>query len=172
VPTKCFIPSLNISLSPAYAHKLKTLSNIATLANITRHKERSMDTYLFQISNKLLIHGIWLQLIPSDPGSFRSCHSLWHQKSLQHFKCSQYLSWICTSWKLYHWKTRKASPSLAPLTKFGSVATPDQLVVYMTMGKNSSLPNFKNFFNHMEFNPNWPLSKTLKPKVSLKAPIK
>ncbi len=37
---------------------------------------------------------------------------------------------------------------------------PDRLIVYMTMGQNSSLPNFKNFFNHMEFNPNWPLSKT------------
>jgi hypothetical protein len=58
VPTECFIPSLNISLGPAYAHKLKTLSNIATLANITKQKERSMDTYLFQTSNKLLIHGI------------------------------------------------------------------------------------------------------------------
>jgi hypothetical protein len=31
---------------------------------------------------------------------------------------------------------------------------PDRLIVYMTMGQNSSLPNFKNFFNHMEFNPN------------------
>jgi hypothetical protein len=55
--TEYFKPSHNISLGPAYAHKLKTLSNIATLANITRHKERSMDTYLFQTSNKLLTHG-------------------------------------------------------------------------------------------------------------------
>jgi hypothetical protein len=50
--TECFKPSHNISLGPGYAHKLKTSSNIATLANITRHKERSMDTYLFQTSNK------------------------------------------------------------------------------------------------------------------------
>jgi hypothetical protein len=48
------------------------LSNIATLANITRHKEKSMDTYLFRTSNKTLIHGIQLQSTPSDPGSFRS----------------------------------------------------------------------------------------------------
>jgi hypothetical protein len=33
-------------------------------------------------------------------------------------------------------------------------ATPDQLIVYMTMGQNSSPPNFKNFINHMEFDPN------------------
>jgi hypothetical protein len=46
------------------------------------------------------------------------------------------------------------------------------LIVYMTMGQNLSLPNFKNFFNHMEFDPNWPLWKTLKPTVSLNAPIK
>jgi hypothetical protein len=44
-PTEFFIPTLNKSLGPAYAHKLKTLSNIATLANITRHKERNTDTY-------------------------------------------------------------------------------------------------------------------------------
>jgi hypothetical protein len=47
----------------------------------------------------------------------------------------------------------KNKESIAPLTKFGSVATPDQLIVYMTMVQNSSPPNFKNFFNHMEFNP-------------------
>jgi hypothetical protein len=41
------------------------------------------------------------------------------------------------------------------------------LIVYMIMGQN-----FKNFFNHMEFDPNWPLSKTLKPMVSSNAPIK
>jgi hypothetical protein len=46
------------------------------------------------------------------------------------------------------------------------------LIVYMIMGQNLSLPNFKNFFNHMEFDPNWPLSKTLKPMVSSNAPIK
>jgi hypothetical protein len=73
---------------------------------------------------------------------------------------------------LWHCKTRKASQSLAPSTKFGSVATPDWLVIYMTMGQNLSPPNFKNFFNHMEFDPNWPLSKTLKPMVSLSTPIK
>ncbi len=44
--------------------------------------------------------------------------------------------------------------------------------VYMTMGQNSFPPNFKNFFNHMEFNPNWSLSQTLKPTVSLHPPIK
>jgi hypothetical protein len=75
-------------------------------------------------------------------------------------------------WKSWHWKTSKASPLLAPSTKFGSVATPSQLIVYMTMAQNLSLPNFKNFFNHMEFDPNWPLSKTLKPMVSLNTPIK
>jgi hypothetical protein len=45
VPTECFIPFLNISLGPAYAHKLKTSSNIATLANIT-------GMYLFKTSTK------------------------------------------------------------------------------------------------------------------------
>jgi hypothetical protein len=30
---------------------------------------------------------------------------------------------------------------------------PDRLIVYMTMVQNSSPPNFKNFFNHMEFDP-------------------
>jgi hypothetical protein len=32
----------------------------------------------------------------------------------------------------------------------------------MTMEQNPSLPNFKNFFNHVEFDLNWPLSKTFK----------
>jgi hypothetical protein len=73
---------------------------------------------------------------------------------------------------LWHLKTRKASPLLIPSTKFDSVATPARLIVYMTMGQNLSLPNFKNFFNHMECNPNWPLSKTLKPMVSSNTPIK
>jgi hypothetical protein len=48
----------------------------------------------------------------------------------------------------------KASPSLAPLTKFGSVATPGQLIVYMTMEQNLFALNLKNFFNHIEFDPN------------------
>jgi hypothetical protein len=61
--------------------------------------------------------------------------------------------------EIVHWTTRKASPSLAPLTKFGPVTTPTQLIVYMTMRQNLSQPKFKNFFNHMEFDPNWPLSK-------------
>jgi hypothetical protein len=74
VLTKCFIPSCSISLGPAYAHKLKTLWNIATLANITRHKERSMDTYLSWTNNKLLTHGTQLQLTPLYHGSFRSHH--------------------------------------------------------------------------------------------------
>jgi hypothetical protein len=86
VPTECFIPSCNISLGPAYTDKLKTLWNIATLANITRHKERSMHAYLFQTNNKLLTHGTQLQLTPLDHGSFRSCHILQNKKSLQHFK--------------------------------------------------------------------------------------
>jgi hypothetical protein len=82
-PTKCFIPSLNISLGPAYAHKLKTLSNIATLANITRHKEQIMDTYLFQTRNKSLTHGTQLQWTPLDHGSFCSHHILQNQTTLQ-----------------------------------------------------------------------------------------
>jgi hypothetical protein len=69
-----------------YIHKLKTLWNIATLANITRHKERSMET-----NNKLLTHGTQLQLTPSDHGSFCSCHILQNQKSLQHLKHLQSL---------------------------------------------------------------------------------
>jgi hypothetical protein len=91
-PTECFIPSRSISLGPAYAHKSKTLSNIATLANITRHKEKSMDMYLFRTSNKSLIHGIQLQSTPLDPGSFRSRHTLLNQKSLRHFKHLQLLT--------------------------------------------------------------------------------
>jgi hypothetical protein len=66
----------SISLGLAYAHKLETLSNIATLANITRHKERSMDTYLSQTNDKSLTHGTQLQLTTLDHGSFRSCHIL------------------------------------------------------------------------------------------------
>jgi hypothetical protein len=73
---------------------------------------------------------------------------------------------------LWHLKTRKTSPLLIPSTKFDSVATPAHLIVYMAIGQNLSLPNFKNFFNHTEFDPNWPLSKTLKPMVSLITPIK
>ncbi len=80
--TKCFKPSHNISLGRASAHKLKTWWNIATLATITRHIERSMDMYLFQTSNKLLSHGTWLQFILSNHGSFHSCHIPWNQKSL------------------------------------------------------------------------------------------
>ena len=56
--------------------------------------------------------------------------------------------------KIVALKTRKASPLLAPSTKFGSAATPDQLIVYMTMGQNLSPLNFKNFINNMEFDPN------------------
>jgi hypothetical protein len=56
-PTECSIPTFNMSLGPDYAHKLKTLSNIATLANITRHKERNNDKYLFKTSHKSLTHG-------------------------------------------------------------------------------------------------------------------
>jgi hypothetical protein len=45
---------------------------IATLAKITRHKGRNMDTYLLKTSNKLLTHGTWLPMTPSDHGSFCS----------------------------------------------------------------------------------------------------
>jgi hypothetical protein len=76
---------------PSLGTQVENFVNIATLANITRHRERSMDTYLFRTSNKLLIHGIQLQSTPSDPGSFRSCHTLGNQKSLQHFKHLQSL---------------------------------------------------------------------------------
>jgi hypothetical protein len=31
---------------------------------------------------------------------------------------------------------------------------PNRLIVFLTMVQNSSPPNFKNFFNHMEFDPN------------------
>jgi hypothetical protein len=68
------------------------IKNIATLASITRHKERSMDTYLFQTSNKSLIHGTRLQSTPLDHGSFCSRHILQNQKSLQHFKPLQSLT--------------------------------------------------------------------------------
>ncbi len=123
VLTECFKPSHNISVGPAYAHKLKTSWSISTLANITRHKERSMDTYLFQTNNKLLTCGTQLQSIPLDHGSFCSCHILQNQKSLQHFKHIPSLTSTCTSWKLWHCKTRKASPLLTPLTKFGSASS-------------------------------------------------
>jgi hypothetical protein len=172
VLTKCFTPSCNISLGPAYTLKLKTSWNIARLANIARHKERSMDTYQFWTNNKLLTHGTQLQLIPLDHRSFHSHHNLQNQKSLQHFKYLQSSTSTCTSWKLWYWKTRNASLSLTLLTKFGSVATPAQLIACITMGHNLSQLNFKNFFNHMEFDPNWPLSKTLKPMVSSNAPTK
>jgi hypothetical protein len=59
-----------------------------------------------------------------------------------------------------------------PQPSFGSVATPTQLIVYMTMVQNLVLLIFKKFFNHMEFDPNRPLSKTLKPMLSSNAPIK
>jgi hypothetical protein len=70
-------------------------------------------------------------------------------------------------------KKRKASPLLTLLTKFGSVANPARLIVYMTIGQHLSPPNFKNFFfNHIKLDLNLPLSKTLKPMVSLNACIK
>jgi hypothetical protein len=71
------------------------------ISNHLRHYFQStMDTYLYRTSNKLLIHGIQLQLTPLDPGSFRSRHTLRNQKSLRHFKRLQLLTWIHTSWKL------------------------------------------------------------------------
>jgi hypothetical protein len=67
---------------PSLRTQVKNFMKHCNTCNISRHRERSMDMYLFQTSNKLLIHGIQLQSTPLDPGSFRSHHTLQNQKSL------------------------------------------------------------------------------------------
>jgi hypothetical protein len=86
------------SLRPQVENFVKTLQHLPTLQGT--EKEVCTCTCLFWTSNKSLIHGIWLQSTPLDPGSFRSRHTLRNKKSLRHFKRLQLLTWIHTSWKL------------------------------------------------------------------------
>jgi hypothetical protein len=95
------------------------------------------------INNKLLTCGTQLQLIPLGHVSFCSHHIPWNQKSLQYFKQLPSLTSTCISWKLLHYKTRKVSPFLAPLTKFGSVATLAWLIVCMTMEEKIASAEFQ-----------------------------
>jgi hypothetical protein len=48
-------------------------------------------SYSHKHCSSTLTHGTQLQLTPSDHGSFCSCHTLWNQKSPQHFKHLQSL---------------------------------------------------------------------------------
>jgi hypothetical protein len=154
-PTEYFIPSCNISLGPAYAHKLKTSSNIATLANITRHNKRSMDTYLFKTHNKSLTHGTQLQstplagpwIIPQLPHSLKSKEPT----TLQAFTI---IDLNMHFMEIVALKNKESITITCTLNQVWLCLYPNRLIVFLTMVQNSSPPNFKNFFNHMEFDPN------------------
>jgi hypothetical protein len=110
-----------------------------------------MDMYLFWTNNKSLTHGTQLQSTPwtldhSAVTTFFEIKRSYNTSSTYNHQPEHALHENCGIEKQGCSHPR---PSLAL-----SLPPPGRLIVYMKMGQNLSLPNFKNFFNHMEFDPN------------------
>jgi hypothetical protein len=121
---------------------LKTASNIATLANITRQNKRSMDTYLFKTRNKSLTHGTQLQLTPlAGPWIILQLpHSL-KSKEPTTLQALTIIDLNMHFMEIVALKNKESVTIACTLDQVWLCLYPVRLIVFMTMVQNSSPPN-------------------------------